>query len=1042
MADDILSQYRQYYEAWLASKDLPKGTPTPTTPISFETKHRTFTPSQTVKALVKNPLGLFAGPAQSALHMAEAAADGVINVAESVRQNATPQGWMEKLGWIDPNPIHGSTVGQVGPLQTVGKVANAAMLGLPGAVSDQVVDAYARSGEDGGKGSMARALGQVAYDMLPVEEALKWMSGQDEQGNPVTSEQLGQALVQGAMEAIPLGVGLKAAKTALTKGVTSGLATPAREIYTKSQLQDAASRLGDPLFVKPVEGEIADTVLNAAQHKTNVDAMLASKTVMDKIVDRGVRARGEGPIMSAIMDTVKLIDDGTLGPDHIVKLADDLGVPADVVVDHVIDVFGGMKRTSSAAGRVLYDTQRLNRSGIGKQILDFTKSLTADEAKLAELDALAIEAKPTYLFSRFNDLYKRYWLKPERGLAITQPQTFMRNIETQLLTTVQSAAETFMTDSMLAAIGKGKEALGMAEGKSIGEYFHGTQQQLASFIHSMKPSDRAIFNEVMEALPGESKRLLGSPVVGDVVLRSGLKKAASDASIPMADQIIDRGLGLLNTPNTAQEMFFRRLNWEARANGNLARLGYKGGVEEILPMLKTLKASEALDPKIAHALGDATDHSLKMTYAYTPPEGTFGGAVLKMYKDMPMLADTVHLFPRYLSNQYRHLWERNPLQATQLFNKEFRDTLFKASNGELAQREAAMVMAKAVSGTVSFGAALAARALPGAQDYKYYQVPKGDGEVVDVRGFQPFSSYLFYADMARALADGRTHPANLTPNEVADAIAGIRNMGDVPIFAIDDIMRRMDNSDPTSWTGALARLGGRKLGIFLTPMQTILDAGAATGADKALFGQDWATQKDTGPDPLLGPLQSRIPGARDLLLPRSDPFASGPAKNDNPGLKQLGVTIQALRPLEQLTQRLGIGPAEMVGQYDNPEANNLVAKHMGEILSMKNKDGVTAGDAIAKAVTSKVDSQGRQMPDPLMVDFLRKEILAPLRQQALQLAMAENRSLFMEHVIKNQHSATLLDLSRRMKEINSTNNSLPYDPLHLRNSSPTPTPGR
>jgi hypothetical protein len=1010
MADPTLDRYKSLIDLF-TSKPAPP-------PLTGAKDVRTLDPVETLKAFWN---GGITAPIKGSWSLGVDALKGiggaVVNAAESVNP-------LSNMGVHVPgSDVDTSTMRNRGY-----NLTNSVLMGIPQAY----VEKYGENGAQSGQGSHTKATIDMAYDMLPIEEAYRLASGKDENGNPLTAEQLTQSTLLGVLEALPVARGLSGVKNAITKGVVP---IKPREIITRSQLKGAAEGLGDTSAIKGIAPEIANEIISPDEAMRAVNRIQGSETLMSKVVDKVAANPNRPDLINTLLRQIEdHVDNGSFKPEYLKKIADDYGISMDEVADHLVNDVGALATTGSAAGRVMYDLSRLNRTGVSRKLMTITKDLLDDPTKKAALDEAMSQLKPVTRFENIKNLYRDKWLNRERGLAVTQLQTVARNTRVQAGAGVLDLAEEALADTMLAAVGKTRSKLGWEVGKPISEYYAGVRGQWTNMVHNMTPSGRDALMGVLDELPFEKQRMLGGPISTDFVMRGAVDtslgvvgKLKGVAQSPSIDGVID----VLNHPNWMAEQEFRKIFFGGRLDGNIKRLGYNG-IDDILP---ALKSGKKLDSKLMEAIEDASDHALKNTFAATPAPNTFGGAVLKMYKDMPFLGDMVHLFPRFLVNQYRYVWERNPLNAADLiFDKGFRDNFFKAANGELAQAEAARVLARATTGTTMLMGALAARNVPGAQDLKYYQVPLGkegrDSKILDVRGDQPFTTFLFYADMLKAWGEGRSTPANLSSNELADALAGVRNLGGVPMFAIDNILRQVDSSDPESMSNMLQKFGGQKLGIFLTPLRTTLDLGAAAGVESL------SKQKDVNGDLLVGPMMNNIPGVREALPDRPDVFVGGTVKTDHPFVKQLGVTIDNLSPLEQFTQQLGIGSTELIGNYDNPIANNLVAKHMGNIFGMKREDGQTLGEYISSQLRAMQNSSGQQPSKEMLIDMLRLEILPDVREQALKAAMEENSAAFLEYAVNNQHSAFLKDAFVKQRDAQSQTKTNPNDPLNLLKHKP------
>jgi hypothetical protein len=972
----------------------------------------------TAKTLATNPGAVASTLWNTLTGVAKSAGQGALNAAEAINPLA-------QLGYHIPNAENPNA----SVPERAGTVANAAFLGIPGAIADMYAENYGKSGYNKGVGSVAEATARTAYELSPLNDALKLLSAKDIDGRKLSAEELTQAGMGFAIDAIPALWGLKALKKTLWKGVTKA---PERRILTRGQIQGALDALGDPSLVKEVNPDVANTVLSVAENKAKIDTLLGNETLMKRIVDKASLNPDRASLIGEAYDTLSTaieqikegVEGGLIRPGDQIKLARDMGIEPDMLFDSLIQDMGQLKNTAGAAGRVMHDFSRLNRSGVARRALESMRDLITDPAKLKQIDDLIGEAKPLSLYSRSMDLYKRFVLNPERAFAVSGVQTAARNAEVQGAITALGIGEELMSDMLVHGLDSklGRKMFGTKNDiATIADHYAGTKAQLFNALHTFGPKHRASLAALANELPYE-KALLGSSTSNDVILRGALDKAGKE--VGAIESTIQKAGDWANILNHTQEQLFKRMNYQGRLEANLARLGYKS-LDEVLPLLQS---KHGLSPELNHAFVDASDYALRNTFSATPAKDTFGGAILQAYKAVPPLAHLGSLFPRFLVNSFDWLERRNPLHANQLFSAEFRDQLLRATDGRMAQREAAEVLGRAATGMALFSAATAARALPQHKDLKYYQLfpesagdpKKGDIEVYDARGYQPLTQYLGAVDMLKAWANGKAKPDNMTSSELSDLIIGIRNSQQVPMFMFDDILKQMDSKNPSNALTSIARTVGQHLSAPLALFQSGLDiTSAVTGNEKLV------TQKDTSSDPLFGPAQARLPQGRDLLPDRIDPLATGPAKTEHPGLKQMGVNIARLTPMTQLSQQLGLSATEMIGTYDNPEADALVQKHFAEFISQPLRDGRTVGKLLQDETLKQ---QGRDA----QIDFLRMKVLPSIRGAAVEAAKRENPLLFVDQKINSAGSAqlsTLYNDAMGRRETKSTTG--PYDPLQL-----------
>jgi hypothetical protein len=170
-------------------------------------------------------------------------------------------------------------------------------------------------------------------------------------------------------------------------------------------------------------------------------------------------------------------------------------------------------------------------------------------------------------------------------------------------------------------------------------------------------------------------------------------------------------------------------------------------------------------------------------------------------------------------------------------------------------------------------------------------------------------------------------------------------------------------------------VGGQALGGLAMPLQTLTDAFAE-------FDQSLRVVRETRGEPVLGPLKARIPGLAQTLPAVESPTREGPVTREAPLLRQLtGVTVQpAKNPLERELDRLGFTRKEILPSTGDPEADQLVAKHMGPIA-----------EQLLGRLVQAPGFQGH--PDAVKGAVLRRG-LGAARQRAFAAARQEAPRLF------------------------------------------------
>jgi hypothetical protein len=271
------------------------------------------------------------------------------------------------------------------------------------------------------------------------------------------------------------------------------------------------------------------------------------------------------------------------------------------------------------------------------------------------------------------------------------------------------------------------------------------------------------------------------------------------------------------------------------------------------------------------------------------------------------------------------------------------------------------------------------------------------------------------ADMAKAWGEGKAMPENLTSAELTDALTGMRNVSEVPIFAMADLVRTADANNPEALPTKLKRIGGQMIAMPFVPLRAIEDLGSALGVP-GMTGQ----MKDTSGAELFGPMVNSIPLARNTLpnlpdimtgKPQGGPesYTGSPiAGLPTPVARQLlGRSNTTLNPLEMELNKLGLRPGDIVGNYGDPEADRLVRKYVGSIMGLGENNPVSSrlGELFSNV-----------QADPAVKRDLIKTAFASIRQEAVRAAMAENPKVFLPYLTRQQPEFLRTQVRDQVKE--------------------------
>ena len=436
----------------------------------------------------------------------------------------------------------------------------------------------------------------------------------------------------------------------------------------------------------------------------------------------------------------------------------------------------------------------------------------------------------------------------------------------------------------------------------------------------------------------------------------------------------------------------------------------------------TTASSKIMEPALARVLGgktefaaealtEAVDYSLKQTFAYTPPKGHFGYSIMKMYEELPMLYTLASPFPRFMLNSTQWILEHDPTKLRKVASPKFLETIAKAASDPTSITNPKMMdqFSQAHTGAALWAASYAIHNT-GLGGPKYYQVNVGkddDGNDIfaDMRSYNPLVQFMFMDHTFRALSQGQQ--PNLTSGELTEALLGLRRLGEVPIFALPDLIRQIDSSNPDAFFNSLKPLVGQYMAGALTPFKIGSDLAAAVGVKKA------GEYKDMGGNELFGPAVNQVPGLREALPARVDPFTGQPSGQEHPAIRLLGPNLHHATKLEQQVSQTGMPLNDLLGNYADPEADRLVRKNIGLILNNRLENGQSLANVLGEGVARATADQPIEVKRTMI-----RELYKQIREQAKQQAMAENPYAFIEHEIRQRPEAERPILRKGLEHLN------------------------
>ena len=470
---------------------------------------------------------------------------------------------------------------------------------------------------------------------------------------------------------------------------------------------------------------------------------------------------------------------------------------------------------------------------------------------------------------------------------------------------------------------------------------------------------------------------------------------------PMAN--LDLVLETFSVPNRLQEVFNRKMQAIGILDSNLKAVGINDiwemddtGKPKLIKSRMDQHAEIMNDPEHPnHSLhkilqNDAEHESAKGTFAWSPRTGLAKG-ILDVYKAIPGLTLIAPEFPRFAINSLRYFTEHNPFGMLNLMDPQFREQLNSDAGQGFASHLAQRRLAKAVTGTLMFGAAYHLRSNPDTAGPKYYQIKDpttGKDSYEDFRALNPFNLYLAIAD--ELVRSSKGLPSNLDTGDMADLAFNIRRTSDYAGLAVGDWLRDIDAKDPDAFRNDLASPAGRYFATWLTlsdiPKTGMQIVGKLTNTP---WLANEGIRRDTTGDKFVGQIAERIPGLSQTLPARIDPTTGKPIEQEELFWKSFGLTHQVVNDLKQKLSSVGIEDYQITGRQPSPEATRLVAKHMGTLFQTPDSTGTPSYDGVFRDIFNS-------NYDTITKNFYITERLNLIRDMAVEAAKREKPSLFID----------------------------------------------
>ncbi len=574
-------------------------------------------------------------------------------------------------------------------------------------------------------------------------------------------------------------------------------------------------------------------------------------------------------------------------------------------------------------------------SAVEAKVRALTNEASPEDAAILRQAGMDQDAQAKGLWRRLDDV--------RRGLLVTQISTAVRNLETQVARVGVDVLQ------------KGLDA--------------GLQRLLPDAARTVHPADG--FAAILRMFQHDRTRTTADEILGrfpkeadDLFMRysSDINRAGAGTD---AMAKAERAVEVLNIANRFQEYALRRAVFVTSLEQRLRAQGQD---------LEAIISGNQIGKIAREDIQTAVTAALDMTWAksFDPfakgPEGV-AGKFVAFVNSMPGIATIAVPFPRFLMNAIKFQFEFSPMGLLKLLSSEERA---RVAGGDTA------TISRAIIGT---GLLLAAYQFRGS-DYageRWWELRTPGGGTVDLRPYNPFGSYLFVADVVKRLRDGTLN--SLTSKDVALGVLSSNLRAGAGLFVVDSMIEGLIGiGNEEKALDAIKGIAGEVLSGFLVPVQQLRDVFA--DLDKWLGSGQEAVLRDTRDARFLGPFATKIPGAARSFPEVESPTRAAPPRRVMPTVRQItGLGFnEPKNPAERELDRLGFTRGEILPSTGVPEADRLIAKHMGPLVEA--------------AVVPLVQTPYYQEFSNEVKGGVLRDAMLGARRIAMDNARAENPALF------------------------------------------------
>ena len=652
-----------------------------------------------------------------------------------------------------------------------------------------------------------------------------------------------------------------------------------------------------------------------------------------------------------------------------IEILQELGIPRNPKVqisDQIFDALSSIEETPLLKGK--FD-EVLKRNNIKDplDLLQLFKIAASDSGKRLNRLSVAQRKLQNIADDISNNIPNEKWSETiirkfgdniyaldniRRGLLVSQIATSMRNFTAQI-GRVGMHTTTNILDNVLNQTFNpirrlfGKETIPVDHTQSL--------KLFANLTTDIKKS-KEITDFVTDYFIGEKDRLFYN-------YASDVAKATDSKPFVAAQRMVDA----LNTLNRMQEYFYRRGMFAASLDDTLRKRGIN-----INDVIKNNDISKINQADVTKAVDDA----LKFTYALTPDNFLLKGFV-DIVNKAPFLATGLLPFPRFMANAIEFQFRHSPLGFTSLlFPKE----IAAIANGDMKKLSQAMLGTGLLMGAIE-----AKRRGFGGE--KWYELKGTDGTTIDARPYFPLTPYLLVADLVVRAEDGRIPPDS---KDIIQGLSGAQFRAGAGLALVDNLINDISGIDSEEKIRkAVSRFTSDVLGGYLTPFRmfndfvdqqqefrTTFPTGTIQGDISEQLGTSIPFYREKFAE-VKSPTREATPGRPETVrLPFTNLELPGPLT------RQLtGVTVrEAKNPAEKEIDRLGLKRRDVLPYTGDRQADQLLAKHMGQPVEL----------LISELVVS---DYYKNLNNPSKEAIMR-EVLREIRADAKKLAEAEDPKRF------------------------------------------------